>query len=86
MEKQYNKCMSLNPKLLEVLADPEDRGPLIYFETEQYLYNPRSQRRYAVRDGVPCMLVADSEKLEDTEHQKMMQRAKERGLKPNFIA
>ena len=35
--------MALDPKLLEILACPEDKGPLLYFEDESSLYNPRLQ-------------------------------------------
>ena len=35
--------MALDPKLLEILACPEDKGPLLYFEDEASLYNPRLQ-------------------------------------------
>ena len=33
----------LDPQLLELLACPEDKGPLLYFADEQALYNPRLQ-------------------------------------------
>ena len=33
--------MALDPKLLEILACPEDKGPLLYFADEDTLYNPR---------------------------------------------
>ena len=44
--------MALDPKLLEILACPEDKGPLLYFEDESSLYNPRLQRRYRVEDDI----------------------------------
>ena len=47
--------MALDPKLLEILACPEDKGPLLYFRDEQSLYNPRLKRRYAIRDDIPIM-------------------------------
>ena len=37
--------MALDTKLLEILACPEDKGPLLYFEDEAALYNPRLHRR-----------------------------------------
>ena len=52
--------MALDPKLLEILACPEDKGPLLYFEDESALYNPRLHRRYAVRDDIPIMLIDDA--------------------------
>lgn len=42
--------MALDPMLLEILACPQDKGPLLYFEDEQSLYNPRLRCRYQVRD------------------------------------
>ena len=33
--------MTLDPKLLEILACPEDKGPLLWFADEEALYNPR---------------------------------------------
>ena len=35
--------MALDPQLLEILACPDDKGPLLYFEGESALYNPRLQ-------------------------------------------
>ena len=57
--------MALDPKLLEILACPEDKGPLLYFEDESSLYNPRLQRRYAVRDDIPIMLIDEAEAVDD---------------------
>ena len=36
--------MTLAAELLEILACPEDKGPLYYIESESVLYNPRLQR------------------------------------------
>ena len=49
--------MSLDPRLLAVLACPEDKGPLYYLGDDGGLYNPRLHRRYEVRDGIPVMLI-----------------------------
>lgn len=76
--------MSLDPRLLEVLACPEDKGPLLYFEAEQCLYNPRLHRRYAIVDGIPVMLIDEATTLSASEHDALMRIASERGLKPTF--
>ena len=57
--------MALDPKLLEILACPEDKGSLLYFESEQALYNPRLKRRYEIRDDIPVMLVDEARTLAD---------------------
>ena len=56
--------MALDPQLLEILACPEDKGPLLYFEGEGALYNPRLKRRYTVRDDIPIMLVDEAETVD----------------------
>jgi len=68
--------MALDPLLLEVLACPEDKGPLLYFEDEDMLYNPRLHRAYAVRDGIPVMLVDEDTTVDDAEHERLMAKAK----------
>ena len=45
--------MPLDPLLIEMLACPEDKGPLLWFEDEDLLYNPRLQRGYKVRRRDP---------------------------------
>ncbi len=53
--------MPLDPRLLAVLACPQDKGPLYYLGDEGGLYNARLHRRYVVRDGIPVMLVDEAE-------------------------
>ncbi|HYA68537.1 MAG TPA: Trm112 family protein [Acidimicrobiales bacterium] len=71
--------MPLDPLLLEVLACPEDKGPLLYFADEERLYNPRLHRSYAVRDGIPVMLVDEAETVSDEEHERLMAKAGSEG-------
>jgi uncharacterized protein len=67
--------MVLDPLLLEVLACPEDKGPLLYFADEERLYNPRLKRSYAVRNEIPNMLIDEATTLSEPEHERLMQRA-----------
>lgn len=76
--------MALDPQLLDILACPEDKGPLLYFEDESALYNPRLKRRYAVRDDIPIMLIDESETVDDAEHQRLLAKAESEGIKPTF--
>jgi uncharacterized protein len=71
--------MALDPLLLEVLACPEDKGALLYFEDEDILYNPRLHRSYAVNDGIPVMLVDEATAVDDAEHDRLMEKAKAQG-------
>jgi uncharacterized protein len=76
--------VALDPKLLEILACPEDKGPLLYFADESSLYNPRLKRRYAVRDDIPIMLVDEAESVDDAEHQRLLAKAEADGIRQTF--
>ena len=78
--------MVLDPLLLEILACPEDKGPLWYLADEDTLYNPRLKRRYAVRDGIPDMLIEDAETVSDEEHGRIMAKIESQGISPTFEA
>lgn len=76
--------MALDPQLLEILACPEDKGPLLYFVDESSLYNPRLRRRYAVQDDIPIMLVEEAETVSDEEHDRLVAKADHEGIRPTF--
>jgi uncharacterized protein len=78
--------MALDPRLLSVLACPEDKGPLYYLGDADGLYNPRLHRRYLVRDGIPVMLIDEAVAVDDAEHQIIMTRVSSEGLEPTFAA
>lgn len=78
--------MALDPKLLEILACPEDKGPLLYFADEDTLYNPRLHRRYVIRDDIPIMLVDEAEAVDDAEHDRLVAKAAADGIVPTFEA
>jgi uncharacterized protein YbaR (Trm112 family) len=78
--------LTLDPKLLEILACPEDKGPLLYFEDEDALYNPRLRRRYSIVDGIPVMLIDEAETVGEEEHERLMAKAAREGIRPTFDA
>jgi uncharacterized protein YbaR (Trm112 family) len=76
--------MALDQNLLEILACPEDKGPLLYFEAEDALYNPRLHRRYKITDGIPVMLIDEAESVDDAEHERLVALAAAEGITPTF--
>jgi uncharacterized protein len=76
--------MALDPQLLEILACPEDKGPLLYFADEDTLYNPRLKRRYAIREDIPIMLIDEAETVGDAEHERLLAKADAEGINPTF--
>lgn len=76
----------LSPLLLEILACPQDKGPLLYFQDEDLLYNPRLRRAYAINDGIPDMLIEDASDVDEQEHQRLLAKADADGIRLNFEA
>ena len=76
--------MALDPQLLDILACPEDKGPLLYFEDEDALYNPRLKRRYDIDDDIPIMLIDEATEVDDAEHDRLMAKADAEGIEPTF--
>jgi len=76
--------MALDEQLLEILACPEDKGPLLYFPDEDCLYNPRLRRRYRIDDDIPVMLIDEAEAVTDDEHERLMAKAGDQGIEPTF--
>jgi hypothetical protein len=54
--------MALTQDLLEILACPQCKGDLEYREGESRLLCPTCRLSYAVRDGIPVMLVDQASK------------------------
>jgi uncharacterized protein YbaR (Trm112 family) len=71
--------MPLDPLLIELLACPEDKGPLLYFEDEATLYNPRLKRVYKIVDEIPVMLIDESVQVDEAEHERLVSKAEAGG-------
>jgi uncharacterized protein YbaR (Trm112 family) len=76
--------MALDPQLLEILACPEDKGPLLYFQDEDSLYNPRLKRRYDIKDDIPVMLIDEATTVDEAEHERLVAKAEADGITPTF--
>ena len=64
----------IDARLLEILACPEDKGPLLLIGDDT-LYNQRLRRAYRIDDGIPVLLVDESRQVDETEHADLMARA-----------
>jgi uncharacterized protein YbaR (Trm112 family) len=78
--------MALDPRLLAVLACPNDKGPLYYLGDGDGLYNPRLRLRYSIREGIPVMLIDEAVTVDDAAHEAIMARVDNEGLTPTFAA
>lgn len=51
-------------KLLELLACPLTKGPLVWDEEHQELVSRQARLAYPVRDGIPIMLPSEARTLD----------------------
>ncbi len=73
--------MTLDIRLLEILACPIDHGPLLYFADEEMLYNPRLQKQYRIHEGdIPVMLPEEATDVGDEEHSRLLAKAEADGV------
>ncbi len=52
-------------KLLELLVCPVSRSPLALDESGDWLVSKKAKLRFPVRDGIPILLLDESEPLND---------------------
>ncbi|HHQ42703.1 MAG TPA: Trm112 family protein [Chromatiales bacterium] len=53
----------MDPKLLEILACPLCKGPLVYRKAEQELVCKADRLAFPIRDGIPVMLEEEARRL-----------------------
>lgn len=76
--------MTLDSRLLEILACPVDKQGLLYFADEELLYNPRLRRAYRIHEGIPVMLPDEADEVDDTEHDRLVAKAEADGVALTF--
>lgn len=76
--------MALAPALLEVLACPQDKGPLLYFADEQFLYNPRLKRKYPITNDIPNFLDDAATVADAAEAKRLDKKAADEGITPGW--
>lgn len=76
--------MALDERLLSILACPEDKGPLYYFEAGEFLYNPRLRLKYLIKDNIPIMLVDQAINVSEEDHEELMKRIQQENIRKTF--
>ena len=57
----------MDPRMLEMLACPLTKGPLIWNADRGELVSRGARLAYPVREGVPILLPSEARRLEETE-------------------
>ncbi len=62
----------LNKALLDILVCPLSRSPVLQKGDWLYSTDPQTRRRYPIRDGIPIMLIDESEVVAEEEFDRLM--------------
>jgi len=64
----------LDPEFLKILVCPLSHAPLVQDGDTLVSTDQKTRRRYKIVDGIPDMLIEDSEELNETEWKAIMER------------
>jgi len=67
--------VTIDPELLSLLVCPLSRAPLVQDGATLVSTDPATRRRYRIDDGIPVMLVEESEELEEAVWKAIMEKA-----------
>lgn len=76
--------MELDEELIKILACPQDKGPLYYFEKEEFFYNPRLRVKYLIKDGIPVFLTNEAVTVDEKEHALLEKRIESKEVRSTF--
>lgn len=67
---------TIDGELLKIMVCPLARTPLVQVGDWLYSTDAQTRRKYPIRDGIPIMLIDESQVCDETEFQKVMCDAK----------
>jgi hypothetical protein len=66
--------MGISPDLLEILVCPDSKAPLLLEGETLVSTDPKTRRRYKIKDDIPVMLIDESEVLSEAEWKGLMEK------------
>ncbi len=66
--------MPISEKLLEILACPQTKAPVVMDGEWIVSTDAETRKRYPIKDDIPVMLIEESEEMEDAEWREVMKR------------
>lgn len=67
--------MSIDPEFLAILVCPESKKPLVEVDGALVSTDAATRRRYRVEEGIPQLLVEESEQLDEAAWKAAMEAA-----------
>lgn len=62
----------LDEGLMKLLVCPLSKAPIVQLGSWLYSTDRATRRRYPIRDGIPIMLIDESEVIEEDQHEQIM--------------
>ncbi|HOJ59834.1 MAG TPA: hypothetical protein PK878_06075 [bacterium] len=66
--------MPISEKLLEILACPLTKAPVVLDGEWLVSTDPQTRKRYPIKDDIPVMLIEESEEMNESEWREVMKR------------
>ncbi len=66
----------IDAELLRIMVCPATHAPLVQVGDWLYSTDPATRRKYPIRDGIPIMLIDESEVADQGEFNRVMAEAK----------
>lgn len=66
-------AQALDPGLMEIMVCPESHARLIQVGDWLYSTDANTRRRYPIREGIPIMLIDESQVVDEAEFRRVMQ-------------
>ncbi len=66
--------MPISNQLLEILACPLSKTPVVLDGDWIVSTDPKTRRRYPIKDDIPVMLIEESEEMSEEEWKEVMSR------------
>jgi len=66
--------MPISQQLLEILACPLSKAPVVLDGEWIVSTDPATRRRYPIKDEIPVMLIEESEEMPETDWREVMKR------------
>ena len=66
--------MPISEKLLEIMACPLSKAPVVQDGDWIVSTDPKTRKRYPIKDDIPVMLIEESEEMSEAEWREVMKR------------
>ena len=67
---------AIDAELLKIMVCPLARTPLVQVDDWLYSTDAKTRRKYPIRDGIPIMLIDESQVCDEAEFKKVMSETK----------